>query len=151
VPSERTTRIVVAGSLLVALMVGNEILTLIRRNITARDGKEAIERLRHALLLKLHNVPVEYHRRSEPAELHDDIVVHTATIDTMVQSVLSTVLPTFILLAGIAGVMLSINWIVFIETLLVIPSSMPSTESFNLWYSKPKTTTTQSSVASATA
>jgi ATP-binding cassette subfamily B protein len=121
VPSERTTRIVVAGSLLIALMVGSEILILIRRNLTARHGKDAIQRLRHALLLKLHNVPVDYHRRSEPAELHDNIVVHTATIDTMVQSVLSTVVPTFILLAGIAGVMLSINWIVFIETLLVIP------------------------------
>lgn len=121
VPSEETARIVAAGSLLVLLLIASEVLILIRRNVAARRGKEGTARLRHSLMEKVHAMPVQQHRRTDPARLHDRIVAETTIIDDMLQSVLSTVIPTAILIAGIAGVMLSINWIVFVETLLVLP------------------------------
>lgn len=121
IPSEQTRRIVGAGTLLVLLLVASEILILIRRNVAARRGKQGTAHLRQAMLHKLHNLPVQYHRGSEPVRLHDRIVTQSSTIDLMIQGVLSTVLPTAILIAGMAGVMLSINRIVFIETLLVLP------------------------------
>ncbi len=109
IPSEVTSRVLTAGSILVALLIANEISALARRSIVAEQGKGATETLRHALLVKLHNLPIDYHRRTEPAALHERIVPHTVSIDAMVQALLATVIPTVVLAAAIAGVLLAIN------------------------------------------
>jgi ATP-binding cassette subfamily B protein len=121
IPSEVTGRVLTAGSILVALLIANELSALVRRSIVAKQGKGATENLRHALLVKLHDLPIDYHRRTEPAALHERIVPQTANIDAMVQAVLATVVPTLVLVAGIAGVLLAINWAVFVEALLLLP------------------------------
>ncbi|MEA2001924.1 MAG: ABC transporter ATP-binding protein [Actinomycetota bacterium] len=121
IPSETTSRVLMAGSILVALLIANELSVFVRRSIVAKHGKGATESLRHAMLVKLHDLPINYHRRTEPATLHERIVLQTTSIDAMVQALLTTVIPTVVLTAGIAGVLLAINWAVFIESLLLLP------------------------------
>ncbi|MDX2344832.1 MAG: ABC transporter ATP-binding protein [Acidimicrobiia bacterium] len=122
VPSMQTTRILGAGSILVALLIANEAVGWLRRTTIAKAGKAAIENLRHALLEKLHDLHIDYHRRTEPARIHDRIVHHTAAIDLMLQELLTTVLPAAVLAVGMAGVLISIHWLAFLEALLLLPS-----------------------------
>lgn len=121
VPSMQRPRILFAGSLMAALVIAGELITLATKATAARRGKKGIERLRRATLAKVHEVPIDYHRRTEPAEIHNRIIVQTSAIDAMVEAFLTAIVPTTILTAGLAGVMLSIDSLVFLETLLVIP------------------------------
>lgn len=122
VPSMQTTRIVGAGSVLVALLIANEAAGALRRTTTARHGKAAIENMRHAMVQKLHDVHIQYHRRHEPDRIHERIVRQTRAIDAMIQELLATVLPAVVLAAGMAGVLLSIHWVAFAEALLLLPT-----------------------------
>ncbi len=122
VPSKATARFVGAGSILIALLLANEATALLRRTMIARDGKAGIENLRHAMIQKLHSVHIQYHRRTEPDHIHDRIVHQTAVIDAMIQEVFATVLPAVVLTAGMAGVLISIHWIAFAESLLLLPT-----------------------------
>ena len=122
VPSMQTTRILGAGSVLVALLVASEAVGLLRRILIARHGKTAIRNLRHAMVQKLHDMHIQYHRRTEPVLIRERIVQQTTSIDAMVQELLATVVPAIILAAGMAGVLLSIHWIAFVEALLLVPT-----------------------------
>lgn len=122
VPSMKTSRILGAGAVLVALLVGNEAVSLLRRSMIARRGKTAIAALRHAMVQKLHDTHIDYYRNTEPGHIHERIVHDTAAIDRSVQELLATVLPAVVLTAGMAGVLLSIHWLAFLEALLLVPT-----------------------------
>lgn len=122
VPSERAGRVFWAGTILVVLLIVNEVIVHIRRLVVARHGKAAVASMRKAMVNKLHQVHIDYHRRNDPGQIHERIVYDTAAVDTMTQELLATIAPTVILAAGMAGVLLSIHWLAFVEALLVAPS-----------------------------
>ncbi|MCP4964794.1 MAG: ABC transporter ATP-binding protein [bacterium] len=122
VPSMKTSRIVGAGAVLVALLVGNEGASLVRRSIITQQGKAAVADLRKAMVHKLHGTHIDYYRNTEPGDIHERILIDTSAIDRMVQELLATVLPAIVLTAGMAGVLLSIQWLAFLEALLLVPT-----------------------------
>ena len=122
VPSAKTSRILGAGSILILLLVANEASVLIRRMMITRRTKAATANVRGAALRKLHDVHIQYHHRTEPDRAHEMIVKQTNSIDLMAQELLNTVAPAIVLAAGMAGVLLSIHWVAFLETLLLVPT-----------------------------
>ena len=122
VPSMKTSRILGAGAILVALLIGNEVVSLLRRSMIAQRGKTAVADLRKAMVQKLHDTHIDYHRNTEPGYLHERIINDTSAIDRMTQELLATLLPAVILTAGMAGVLLSIHWLALLEALLLIPT-----------------------------
>ncbi len=114
-------RIVGAGAVLIALLIGGELVGLLRRFLMAHEGKIAIAEIRRDMIEKLHDLPIAYHRRNPADRIYEHITAATKAVDAMVQALLTSVVPSVVLFAGMAGVLLSLHWLTFLESLLLMP------------------------------
>ena len=115
------SRIIGAGAVLIALLIAGELVGLLRRFLMAHEGKIAIAQLRRDMITKLHDLPISYHRNTPIDRAYEHIIGATSAVDAMVQAVLTSVVPALVLFAGMAGVLLSLHWLTFLESLLLMP------------------------------
>jgi ABC-type multidrug transport system fused ATPase/permease subunit len=117
----RPSHIITAGAVVIALIAGSELLGLLRRLLMAREGKAAIERLRRDMVRKVHELPIDYHRRTPTHRVHEHIITASEAVDRMLNALLTSVIPAVVLIAGMSGVLLSLHWITFLESFLLMP------------------------------
>ena len=121
IATENSRRILGAGAVLILLLASGELIGLLRRFVMARAGKTAVAELRRDLIGKLHDLPIAYHRQNDVGRIHDRIITATGAVDAMLQALVTSVLPAIVLSAGMAGVLLSLHWLAFLESLALMP------------------------------
>ncbi len=121
IATENSRRILGAGAVLILLLASGELIGLLRRFVMARAGKTAVAELRRDLIRKLHDLPIAYHRQNDVGRIHDRIITATGAVDAMLQALVTSVLPAIVLSAGMAGVLLSLHWLAFLESLALMP------------------------------
>ena len=121
IASENSRRILAAGAVLITLLAGGELVGLLRRFLVAQAGKAAIAQLRRDLIGKLHDLPIEFHRTTAAGRIHECVIGASSAVDAMLQALATSVVPAVVLIAGMAGVLLSLHWLSFLESLLLLP------------------------------
>jgi len=83
--------------------------------------KHAIARLRCALLAKVYALPLSFHDRQEPGEIHGTIVQDTERLDVVANAALGQVLPAAIVALGLMGVALILDPLLFALLVVALP------------------------------
>ena len=86
IPDGQTALLVGIGGVLLAAQVLGAGLTVWRRHLVVTNTKAATTRLRHRLVKKMYEVPIDYHKHRELGTVHDWIVQETQRVDRMIDA-----------------------------------------------------------------
>ena len=112
------------GAAILALQVTSSLVGVASRRRVLLATQEAMRRMRERALRKVYDVPRSYHDRVTSGELHDVLVHDTARIETMAFVLLADVIPSVVVSAGLAAVLLAFQWRLFLVALCLVPLNL---------------------------
>ena len=121
IPSHDTRQIIIAGIILLGLNIFNSTITLLTRHLTLKTTKLVILDLRNVLLEKCYQLPRSYYTGKEISRLHASIVQDTFRIDVMSNALVAQFLPSIVIVAGLIGVLLFLNWGLLLVMMVIVP------------------------------
>lgn len=121
IPSGDLEALVCAGLLLFLLQIAMIGMSLWTRHLSLTLTKVVIRDLRYALLMKCYSLPKSYYSSNNIFQLHASIVQDTARIDVMSNAIVVQLLPSLVLVTGLSGILVYLNWTLFLVMLLLIP------------------------------
>jgi len=121
ISEERAGYLLALGVGLAGLQVASAAISVVRRRIVTRQTKSATRQLRRAMSEKLYQVSIDYHRHTEISKLHDWTVNETNRIDAMADIALSRFGPSLAIAIALSGVLLVLNWFLYLITMSVVP------------------------------
>jgi ABC-type multidrug transport system fused ATPase/permease subunit len=121
IPSRDTRHIIIAGIILVILTIVNSGITLLTRHLSLKTTKRVILELRNVLLNKCYGLPRSYYTQTDISRLHSSIVQDTFRIDVMSNALVAQFLPSIVIVAGLIGVLLFLNWMLFLVMIIIVP------------------------------
>jgi ABC-type multidrug transport system fused ATPase/permease subunit len=124
IPEGQTPSLLILGALLVALQILSGACTLWARTMLLRATKHAIAALRTEAVATLYERSRRYYASRPPSVLHDTVVLGTERIDIMSNALLAELLPSVVLSVGIAVVLVSLNWWLFLLMAAVLPANV---------------------------
>ncbi|NNF09832.1 MAG: ABC transporter ATP-binding protein [Acidimicrobiia bacterium] len=117
----RSGYLLMLGAGLIGVQLVGAAITVARRYVVAQRTKAATRELRAQAAAKLYDVSIDYHRHAEMSTLHDWMVQETARIDTMADVALSRFGPSLATSVALGGVLVYLNWVLFLLTMAVVP------------------------------
>jgi ABC-type multidrug transport system fused ATPase/permease subunit len=90
-------------------------------SVTLRTTKVAVARIRLDLLSRLYVLSRTFYSDGDRGGLHTVIVQDTERVDVMSNAIVSRVLPSLLAAIALSGVLLWLNWKMFLVTMLVAP------------------------------
>jgi ABC-type multidrug transport system fused ATPase/permease subunit len=121
IPDRRVDQLLWIGLALFGLQLLNSACALITRHVTLRVTKRVTARFRHEAVIRLLAAPRSYHTEHDAADLQDIVVHETERVDVMSNMLLGLVMPAIVLCLGIAAVLVSLNWMLFLAMFSVVP------------------------------
>ncbi|MBI3160022.1 MAG: ABC transporter ATP-binding protein [Chloroflexi bacterium] len=121
IPQGRTGELLLMGALMLALYMGNAGLNLFSRNKVYWINKHAVERLRQELIKKYYAFSRTQLYDIDRSLLHTVLVEEANRIDQMVSSLLANFLPAFFVSLFLGGMLIYLNWQLFVTLVLVVP------------------------------
>jgi ATP-binding cassette, subfamily B, bacterial len=121
IPSRDTRHIITAGVILVVLTIVNSSITLLTRHLSLKTTKRVILEFRNVLLNKCYELPRSYYTQTDISRLHSNIVQDTFRIDVMSNALVAQFLPSIVIVAGLIGVLLFLNWMLFGVMVIIVP------------------------------
>jgi ABC-type multidrug transport system fused ATPase/permease subunit len=113
--------LVAAGAAILLLQVVNGAAGLWTRYVVLQRTKLVIRDLRSHALAKLYAVSRRFLDTADPGVIHDRIVHETERVDVMTNAVLDEIFPSLILALGVSGVLLYLDWRLFLVTVTLGP------------------------------
>lgn len=111
IPSGEVGRLFLIGSAIIILYILTGATMLLIRYNTLKLTRTAIERLRHAILDRIYNLPRTLTTSGDRGKLHAMLVNDTDRIDAMSNSLVSKVLPASLVSGMLCLVLLYLNWL----------------------------------------
>src|SRR4051812_35606077 len=96
VPARDTGAVIEAGVVMALLGVASAAVGFAARRFAAVAGRQGIARLRHDLLLRLYALPIAWHDRRDPGELHAALVQDTERLSFLFTQVATSIAPAAI-------------------------------------------------------
>ena len=116
IPHDRRGTIVALASAVVGLTVASAMMTLLARRVTLGVTKRAARDLRRMVIDRLNQASRQYHVTADQGSLHEVVVRETDRIDLMTSSLIADLLPSAVLVVGMLGVLISIDWVLTVVT-----------------------------------
>ena len=113
IPSADRDALVIIGGTLVLLIGINIGISLWTSYLTRKITTQAIYDLRNELLMKFMSFPRSYYNKTDISKLHSNFVQHTQRLDVMNNAIVSGALPSIVIMVGLIGILIYINWILF--------------------------------------
>ena len=124
IPAGGTSQVLRIGIALVALQTLSGACTLWARATLLRATKRAVGAMRHEAIARLYERSRSYYSARPASTLHDIVVHGTERVDIMTNALLADLLPASALSLGIALVLLSLNWRLFLMMAAVLPANV---------------------------
>jgi ATP-binding cassette subfamily B protein len=125
--------ILFAGLMLITLGAIDALVSFIQRLIAAFVGHDLGARLRNRVFGHLEHVPLEWHASQRVGEIVQRVSGNVAEIEKLVIDGLVDLLSGFLTLAGIVGIMLTINWQFTILSMIIIPPMFLVVACYTRW------------------
>jgi ABC-type multidrug transport system fused ATPase/permease subunit len=119
IPNHRRSEILVLAGGMVGLTVATAVVTLLARRIVLGVTKRVARDLRADVLSRLNRAPRQFHVTADQGSLHEMVVRETDRVDLMTSSLLADLLPSTVLILGMLGVLISIDWMLTVVTLVM--------------------------------
>jgi ABC-type multidrug transport system fused ATPase/permease subunit len=121
IPSGDVAGLIWIGAGIVAIRVATSGLSLLLRAYMLRTTRGAVADLRGDLMARLYSLSRRYFTRADYANLHTRIVQDTQRIEANSQKLLSVALPALLTVPVLAGLLLYLDWRLFLIGLLLVP------------------------------
>ena len=121
IPAGDKRRIVVLTIILVAVAMGDAILSIVQRWYSSRIGEGLIYDLRVALFDKVQNMPIAFFTRTQTGALISRLNNDVVGAQTAVTGTLGSVVSNVVVLVTTLGAMLALEWRLTVLSLLVLP------------------------------
>lgn len=121
IPTRQFDALVNIGIAMLTLQILSGLGTVLTRHVNLGVIKEMTARLRQECVARLLAAPRSFYSRQDVAALHDVVVQETERVDVMGNSLLGQVVPAIVLSLGICGVLVALNWMLFLAMLAVLP------------------------------
>ncbi len=119
IPNRRRGEILALAAAMVALTIATAVVTLIARRITLGVTKRVASDVRREVLDRLNRAPRQFHITADQGTLHEMVVRETDRVDLMTSSMLADLLPSIVLIVGMMGVLIRIDWVLTMVTLVM--------------------------------
>ena len=117
IPEARRGEIVALAGAMVVLTVCSAVLTLLARRVTLGVTKRAARDLRRDVIDRLNRASRQFHVTADQGRLHEMVVRDTDRIDLGTSSLIADLLPSTVLVLGMLGVLIGIDWILTLVTI----------------------------------
>jgi ABC-type multidrug transport system fused ATPase/permease subunit len=121
IPAGDVAGLVWIGAAIVAIRVATSGLSLFVRAHMLRTTRGAVADLRGDLMARLYSLSRRYFTRADYANLHTRIVQDTQRIEATSQKLFSVAFPALLTVPVLAGVLLYLDWRLFLLGLLLLP------------------------------
>jgi ATP-binding cassette subfamily B protein len=121
IPAGDKRRIVVLTIILVAVAMGDAILSIVQRWYSSRIGEGLIYDLRVALFDKVQNMPIAFFTRTQTGALISRLNNDVVGAQTAVTGTLGSVVSNVVVLVTTLGAMLALEWRLTVLSLVVLP------------------------------
>jgi len=121
IPSGDRRRIVVLTIILVAVAMGDAILSIVQRWYSSRIGEGLIYDLRVALFDKVQHMPIAFFTRTQTGALISRLNNDVVGAQTAVTGTLGSVVSNVVVLVTTLGAMLALEWRLTVLSLVVLP------------------------------
>ncbi|MDY6993275.1 MAG: ABC transporter ATP-binding protein, partial [Pseudomonadota bacterium] len=122
VPGNRIDLLLLTGGGIFLLYFLHSVSMLWTRTLVIKVTKLATQRFRYALLEKIYTLSRHYYTQADHSQIHTYLVQDTERIDVMANSVVGRLLPAVIISLTLCGVLLILNWFLFLTMLIVLPA-----------------------------
>lgn len=117
IPHRREGEIVLLAGAMVGLTVLSALTTIVARRVTLRVTKRAARDLRRMVLDRLNLASRQYHVTADQGRVHDMVVRDTDRIDLGTSALIADLMPSTVLVVGMLGVLISIDWMLTTVTI----------------------------------
>lgn len=121
IPHRDVHGLVLLGLSILLLTAVGAFLTLITRFSALGATKRAIAAIRRDLATHCYALPYAYHDTANGSELHTLLVQDTQLLDVMLNALISSMLPSLVLVGGLIAIMAILNWRLFALLALIAP------------------------------
>ena len=121
IPSGDAGRLILVGMSTLLLVLLNSGIALWTRWLSLRTTKLVIRNLRDDLLTKSYSYSRSYYNNADIGKLHAGIVQDTERVDCMSNAIISIFFPSSIVIIILSGVLIYINWFLFLLMMVVTP------------------------------
>ena len=121
IPAGDKRHIVVLTIILVAVAMGDAILSIVQRWYSSRIGEGLIYDLRVALFDKVQNMPIAFFTRTQTGALISRLNNDVVGAQTAVTGTLGSVVSNVVVLVTTLGAMLALEWRLTVLSLVVLP------------------------------
>jgi len=121
IPAGDKRRIVVLTIILVAVAMGDAILSIVQRWYSSRIGEGLIYDLRVALFDKVQHMPIAFFTRTQTGALISRLNNDVVGAQTAVTGTLGSVVSNVVVLVTTLGAMLALEWRLTVLSLVVLP------------------------------
>jgi len=120
ISSDNRNRLLGVGGLLLLLFGINIVTTLWMRYMTRKITTKVICDLRDELLMKWISFPRAYYLEADVGKIHTSIVQDTQRLDIMNNAIVTGALPAVVIIVGLIGVLVYLNWKLFLVMIITI-------------------------------
>lgn len=121
IPNGDVAGLIWIGVGIVAIRAATSGLSLLLRAYMLRTTRGAVADLRGDLMARLYSLSRRYFTRADYANLHTRIVQDTQRIEVASQKLLSVTLPALLTVPVLAGLLLYLDWRLFLLGLVLLP------------------------------
>ena len=121
IPSGDVTGLIWIGAGIIGIRAATGGFSLLLRAFMLRTTRGAVADLRGDLMARLYSLSRRYFTRADYANLHTRIVQDTQRIEAATQKLFSVALPALLTVPVLAGILLYLNWRLFLLGLLLLP------------------------------
>jgi ABC-type multidrug transport system fused ATPase/permease subunit len=118
IPDDRRGQIVLLAAAMVGLTVASAVLTVAARRVTLGVTKRATTTLRRDVVQRLNRASRQFHITEDQGRLHELVVRDTDRIDLGTTSLLADLVPSAVLVIGMLGVLVRIDWLLTLVTVM---------------------------------
>jgi ABC-type bacteriocin/lantibiotic exporter with double-glycine peptidase domain len=119
IPNRRRGEIVLLAAALVVLTIVSALTTMCARRVSLGVTKRAARDLRRQVIGRLNGASRQFHVTADQSGLHELVVREIDRVDLMTSALIAQMLPSAVLVIGMLGVLVSIDWLLTAVTIVV--------------------------------
>ncbi|MBN1550968.1 ABC transporter ATP-binding protein [bacterium] len=121
IPQKDFSHLLLIGSVILVLQIGNSALMLYVRSESLRITKIVIKQIREEILKRFYTFSQAFYNKADRSILHTEVVQDTLRLDIMSNALVAIFIPAFVLSVTLVIVLIYLNWMLSLILLFTAP------------------------------